>query len=142
MLRYHHEMILAMPLKAGRMPFCHSHLAALPMFAKAALIHGHAVFRNHATVAAAARLIPAHAASTIRRKVSLFLYARTIPAPRAMSAVMTSPMGFIRRTALNARWARTSALVAIVLTFMAKARAFSATVCRIVDKVAKFVARR
>ena len=58
--------------KAGPIALVHRDFAALPMFVNTAFIAGHAVCLNHATVAAAAFLIPAHAASTMRRNVSDF----------------------------------------------------------------------
>ena len=67
----------------------------------------------------AATWIPFHAAWTMFRNVSEFLYANTIAATRATMMAMTRPMGLALMAALRAHWATVMAPVMAVPATMA-----------------------
>ncbi|SHW75171.1 Uncharacterised protein [Mycobacteroides abscessus subsp. abscessus] len=94
-----------------------SQLQPSPMPSHTRLSSGHAVSINHFTTASAATLIAAHAASTILRKVSEWLYAYMIPAANAAIAVTTKPMGLAVIARFHNRCAAAAALVPNAMAF-------------------------
>src|SRR5690625_661311 len=82
----------------------------LPTELRPSLIHWNAFFIQSHT-ADAADLMPSHAAVTMFRNVSEFLYAATNAATSPTSAKTTIPIGLAARTALSAAWTAAAALV-------------------------------
>src|SRR5699024_11528701 len=64
---------------------------------------GHSVFLIQPHTADAAALIPAHAACTTLRNVSLFLYASMNAPTRSITTVTTIPIGFARKAMFRSR---------------------------------------
>src|SRR4029079_12873203 len=87
----------------------------------------------------AATLMPFHAAATILRNVSDFLYARTIAAMSSTMIAMVAPIGLASMATLSPHMARVHRLLAIAAARCATAHAAVAAVASFVSPANVFV---
>ena len=133
-IKFHTEEIaFLIASQAGIMTFCQSHMALSPTHPRAARSPSRAGFRMLFQANDAATWIPFHAAWTMFRNVSEFLYASTMAATRATMMAMTRPMGLALMAALRAHWATVMAPVMAVPATMATFCATNAAVERPTD---------
>ncbi len=100
------------PVHAGSITFCHSHMTPAAMPSQTILIPGHRVPEIQSQTADMPALMPFQTPMTMLRNVSELRHASTRPATRATRPAMISPIGFADIAALRTHCAAAHAFVA------------------------------